>query len=82
MSGSELVFAIEARMVERQHRKRHTIHSEVKEPTVSEQAVPESEHFDRPRPIRMKRQTCKTKASDDLNNLKQDFAAHCDRENM
>ncbi|EYC43996.1 hypothetical protein Y032_0475g2134 [Ancylostoma ceylanicum] len=63
----------------RLHRKRHTIH---KEESVSEQVLPESEQFDRPHPIRTRRQTCKTRASDDLNKLRQDFVTHCDRENI
>ncbi|KHJ79980.1 hypothetical protein OESDEN_20355 [Oesophagostomum dentatum] len=46
------------------------------------QALPESEQFDRSHPIRTKRQICKTKASDDLNSLRQDFVEHCDRENI
>ncbi|KIH66371.1 hypothetical protein ANCDUO_03300 [Ancylostoma duodenale] len=44
--------------------------------------LPESEQFDRPHPTRTRRQTCKTKASDDLNKLRQDFVTHCDRENI
>ncbi|ETN79153.1 hypothetical protein RB195_019083 [Necator americanus] len=71
--------AARSRRNHQQHRKRQVIH---KQESVTEQALPESEQFDQSRPIRTKRQMCKTKASDDLNKLKQDFTTHCDRENI
>ncbi|VDP37094.1 unnamed protein product [Heligmosomoides polygyrus] len=43
---------------------------------------PESEQFDAPHPIRTKRQSCKTKSSQDLSQLGEEFRTHCERDNI
>ncbi|KAK6011212.1 hypothetical protein OSTOST_23714, partial [Ostertagia ostertagi] len=65
----------------RAHQKRHLSHRKMTE-TVGEKMLPEGERFGAPHPIRTKRQACKTKASQELNQLAQDFSAHCERDNM
>ncbi|PIO71921.1 hypothetical protein TELCIR_06164 [Teladorsagia circumcincta] len=45
-------------------------------------ALPESEHFDAPHPIRTRRQACKTKSSVELNQVAHDFGTHCERDNI
>ncbi|XGW10578.1 hypothetical protein V3C99_012239 [Haemonchus contortus] len=65
----------------RAHQKRHIAHRR-KEQSIEWKVRPESEQFDTAHAIRVKRQECKTKASQELNQLAQDFSMHCERDNI
>ncbi|KAK6047615.1 hypothetical protein COOONC_14880, partial [Cooperia oncophora] len=67
--------------IRRAHQKRHIAHARNVE-MVEEKKPAESERSAVSHPIRTRRQVCKTKSSEQLNQLAQDFRDHCERNNI
>ncbi|KAJ1361281.1 hypothetical protein KIN20_020497 [Parelaphostrongylus tenuis] len=60
--------------------RRHTIYG--KQEDMNEKVRPESEQIDKAHLIRTRRQVCTTKSSKEMDQLKEDFLAHCERDNI